>query len=121
MENIIENELIQVSRKLGFSSKDNLIGVYQSYYYLWMTELQKWLRDTYHYEIVVSPVLPFRGSNKQYTVSYLKTAKNWETYALTRVNNTNEKRNIFFNSHDLALETGLIEVINILNKENGAK
>jgi hypothetical protein len=121
MENIIENELIQVSRKLGFSSRDNLIGVNQSYYYLWMTELQKWLRDTYHYEIVVSPVLPFRGSNKQYTVSYLKTAKKWETYALTRVDNTNEKSHTFFSSHETALEAGLHEVINILKKENGTQ
>jgi len=44
----MKEELMLLSRQLGFKSKDNLIKVDDSYYYLWMCELQEWLREVHH-------------------------------------------------------------------------
>ena len=41
----MKEQLIKFSKEKGFLSKDNLITVNDSYYYLWMCELQKWLRE----------------------------------------------------------------------------
>lgn len=41
----IENELVKNSRTKGFMSRDCLTAISPDYYYLWMAELQKWLRD----------------------------------------------------------------------------
>lgn len=38
-------DLIKLSKIKGFLSKDKLITVNSEYYYLWMCELQQWLRE----------------------------------------------------------------------------
>lgn len=47
-------DLIKQSREEGFMSKDNLIIVNQSYYYLWMCELQKWLIENHNLYIGIA-------------------------------------------------------------------
>ena len=46
-------DLIELSKNNGFVSKDNLITVSDSYYYLWMCELQKWLREEHNISVCV--------------------------------------------------------------------
>ena len=50
-------DLIQLSKEKGFISRDNLIKVNADYKYLWMCELQKWLREVHNIHIVISPIL----------------------------------------------------------------
>jgi hypothetical protein len=40
----MKKQLIKLSREKGFISRDNLVSVDYDYYYLWMCELQNWLR-----------------------------------------------------------------------------
>lgn len=47
------NSLIKLSAEKGFLSKDKLVGVNTSYWYLWLCELQKWLRNKHNIEIAV--------------------------------------------------------------------
>ena len=47
-------KLLELSREKGFMSRDNLIGVSESYYYLWMCELQKWLREEHQIHIKIT-------------------------------------------------------------------
>ena len=44
----MKEQLINLSKKVGFISVDNLIKVNDSYYYLWMCELQKWLMESHN-------------------------------------------------------------------------
>jgi hypothetical protein len=42
----MKNQLKKLSREKGFISRNNLVSVNDDYYYyLWMCELQKWLRE----------------------------------------------------------------------------
>lgn len=50
-------QLIKLSIEKDFRSKDNLISVDPSYTYLWMCELQQWLRDKHEIVIVILPFL----------------------------------------------------------------
>ena len=47
-------DLIQLSKEKGFISRDNLIKVESDYKYLWMCELQKWLREVHNIHIEVN-------------------------------------------------------------------
>ena len=44
-------DLIKLSNEKGFLSKDKLISVNSEYYYLWMCELQKWLREAHNIDV----------------------------------------------------------------------
>ena len=46
-------DLIKESRNKGFMSRNNLVQVNDDYYYLWMCELQKWLRDIYNIVVLL--------------------------------------------------------------------
>jgi hypothetical protein len=50
-------QLVKLSYEKDFRSKDNLISVNPSYSYLWMCELQQWLRDEHECVIVILPFL----------------------------------------------------------------
>lgn len=41
-------DLIQLSKEKGFMSRYNLVKTNANYKFLWMCEIQKWLRDKYH-------------------------------------------------------------------------
>ena len=51
----MKDRLIKFSKEKGFSSKDNLIEVSDSYYYLWMCELNEWLRIVYNIHVTIEP------------------------------------------------------------------
>lgn len=44
-------DLIQLSKNKNFISRDRLIAVNEEYYYLWMCELQRWLREKHNIHI----------------------------------------------------------------------
>ena len=46
-------DLIKESKNKGFMSRDNLVQVNDDYYYLWMCELQKWLRDVHNIDVLL--------------------------------------------------------------------
>lgn len=47
-------ELIEKSKKIGFLSRNGLVTVNDSYYYLWMCELQHWLREKHFIDVRVA-------------------------------------------------------------------
>lgn len=68
----MKEQLINLSREKGFMSRDSLVTVYDSYYPLWMCELQKWTREV-HY-IYITVVKQTLGSDEwgfAYEISYL--------------------------------------------------
>jgi len=46
-------DLVQLSADKDFTSRDKLVVVVESYYYLWMCELQRWLREEHNLEVLV--------------------------------------------------------------------
>lgn len=50
----MKEQLIELSKQVSFLSRDSLIKVNDNYYYLWMCELQKWLRDVHNVHIEVT-------------------------------------------------------------------
>ena len=57
------NEIVKLSREKGFVSRDMLITISESYYYLWMCELQRWLREFHNIHVVLKPIM---GSKNGY-------------------------------------------------------
>lgn len=52
-------DLIKESKNKGFMSRNNLVQVNDDYYYLWMCELQKWLRDVHNLHIYIDTTPSF--------------------------------------------------------------
>lgn len=83
-------ELIKLATDKGFTSKvigksvDNK-STEKDFYYLWMCELQKWLRDVHR--IHVSPLADYDKKDITY--------------------------NTYWNSYELALEEGLFQALSI--------
>ena len=44
----MKNELMELSQDKGFLSRDEYVNVTLDYYYLWMCELQQWLREKHN-------------------------------------------------------------------------
>jgi hypothetical protein len=92
--------LIKLSREKDFRSKDNLISVNPSYFYLWMCELQQWLRDKHECIIVI---LPFLLEDESITYEY--------TNYSTQVQEELDHGDGPFNMYETALEAALISAL----------
>ena len=93
-------DLIQQSEAKGFMSRDNLIKVNKEYYYLWLCELQKWLRE--EYRISVSIETGWFGGDFIYEIFI------WHDFR-------DEMIKECFKIYEEALEFGLNLALNLLN------
>lgn len=81
----MKDELIELSKEKGFLSRDKLVSVYNSYYYLWMCELQQWLREVHNIQVYVySTTLYMNNQYKDYVYNIdgnnLDTRKGFDKY-----------------------------------------
>lgn len=93
-------ELIALSREKSFMSKDNLVKVNESYYYLWMCELQEWLREKYDINIGIE----YYNSTKTYQYTIIHYHEKWDFY----------KGIIYYNTYEKALQKGLLEALKLI-------
>lgn len=93
-------QLVKLSREKDFRSKDNLISVDPSYTYLWMCELQQWLRDKHKCVIVI---LPFLLEDNSITYEYTN-------YSI-QVDEELDHGDGPFDTYDIALEASLISAL----------
>ena len=91
-------DLVQLSKEKGFMSRDKLIGVTGDYKYLWMCELQKWLRDVHNIEIAV------QWFDNCYIKAVAKKPFKANTYRVEGIE-----------SYEEALEAGLQEALNLIS------
>ena len=78
-----------------YSSNENMR------YYLWLCQIQKWLRDEYEHFIFVIP-----------HISYLDKTMEW-------TNNLSIREDVSFISFEQALESGIYKILTNLIKSNG--
>ncbi len=99
-----KQELIKLATDKGFTSK--IIGksvdnksIEKDFYYLWMCELQKWLRDTHNIDIIIKPWTGDNIGEKNYAADiYLFGTR---TYKKLKREKT----------YELALEEGLFQAL----------
>lgn len=96
-------DLTKLSKEKGFLSKDNLININNSYYYLWLCELQKWLREVH--KIVVESIVFDKGFLENDKFCY-----QWRVY-----DNTEDWfTGLEFKTYEEALEVGLQEALKLI-------
>lgn len=115
----IKNELIEKAFKLNFKSYFGLmLAVNSECYHLWLADLQKWLRDNYNIDIVISPERYSDG------VNYLVQAQkfNLNNFELSD-DNFIEDASFWYNddgdypNYEDALEKGLLEGLKLIKDE----
>jgi len=92
------------AKEKGFVSKDNLLGVNKSYYFLWLCELQKWLRE--EHDIHVWVTAPTDGF---YDACVFRDKTNY--YRKFDDFTTNETD---FTTYESAFEDGLFEALKLI-------
>ena len=99
----MNKKLIKLSKEKSFISRDNLIKPSLNYYYLWMCELQQWLREKYEIIIVI---LPFTLENRDITYEY--------TNYSNKVEEELDHGDGPFDTYEVALEAALISALKLL-------
>jgi len=90
-------DLIKLSKEKKFISKDNLVTINSDYFYLWMCELQKWLREVHNIDIIITSNLLGYG--------YLL----YNRYPPKNITNSNT-----YQTYEQALEEGLQTALNLI-------
>jgi hypothetical protein len=62
----MDKKIINVAGNKGFISRDNLIELNEDNFYLWICELQQWLRDKKEIEIVIEVYTNADETGKEY-------------------------------------------------------
>jgi hypothetical protein len=102
------NKLVAKSKEVKFISRDNLISVSRSYYFLWMCEFQDWFRTENTMDITPER---FIDSSEQVKFRVRITGSKMENLGyITPFGNYNE-----------ALENGLLEACRILQRNDERK
>lgn len=93
-------DLIHLSREKGFISRDNLIMVNANYKFLWLCELQKWLRETKDINIEI-----YCHKEKN------NILWNWSGYYI-KIQGLFTKGSNYHNTYEEALEEALLYYLN---------
>lgn len=104
----MKEELVTLSREKGFMSEGNLIVVYDEYYYLWMCELQKWLRDNHSLNVEVYATTVSTSNSTGYRWTYLVHG------LINHFIFIQDESLLGFLKHEEALEDALIVALNSL-------
>jgi hypothetical protein len=96
-------QLVKLSREKGFISRDQIREPSLSYSYLWMCELQQWLRDKCECIIVI---LPFLLEDGGITYEY--------TNYSTQVEEELDHGDGPFDSYEIALQAALISALKLV-------
>lgn len=103
-EQFISFETAKLAKEKGFLSRDNLVTINSDYFYLWMCELQKWLRDTHKIHITVTSI----------------SQESWQ-YHITKIGEKlGDRCGEDYATYEEALEDGLLEALKLINVENHA-
>jgi hypothetical protein len=92
-------KLYIISTKLGFTPENLSISWKDNNGYLWMCELQKWLREVHAIHI---------------EVLWIDTLSDIYAYHISTTNNTTRPVSEFFHSYEEALEQGLQKALNLI-------
>ena len=95
-------DLIQLSREKGFMSKDKLIKVNVDYKYLWMCELQKWLREKHN--LFISITHRIQGNIDSFLVDYSYNGNNGQW------------NNIYYTTYEECLENAIVEYLHRISE-----
>lgn len=111
--NKMKEELLEISSKLGFISRDNLIEVNDDYYYLWLCELSMWCMLNHNIYVQVNSYHCL-GKDKPFglCVDLLTEEGIWDYGDVGNLEDPN------FETYIEALEYGLLESLKIKNKIN---
>ena len=120
----MKEELVKLSRDKGFLSKDKLVAVYESYYYLWLCELQKWLRET-HFILVSSEYECISSDDYEwgYRIIYEEGNAKRESERLKRIESVQLYSGGYLNkaypatTYEGVLEMGLLEALKLIKDE----
>ena len=96
-EQLINFELIKLTKEKGFKSSVSLVHINGDYYYLWMCELQKWLREEHSIDVLVDK--GFLSNKYSYEVLYKNDMLDSE---------------YIFKTLEKALEIGLYEALKLI-------
>jgi hypothetical protein len=103
-------ELVAKSIEVGFISRNKLIIPNESYYELWMTELQKWLRETYCIYVDRTTYPKFCYDISRFTGNPKNLAeREWSWVSIPSGENWSLHR-----QWECALEEGLLEAIKLI-------
>ena len=100
----MKEQLIELAHKKEFISRDRLIIVNDSYYYLWMCELQKWLREKYNIHISIDWNVDLKG-NYCFMIDKEDKFCVYDGY----------KNNNYFDSYEKCLEFALFKALKLIN------
>ena len=96
-------QLVRLSREKGFISRDQIWEPSSSYSYLWMCELQQWLRDKHECIIVI---LPFLLEDGGITYEY--------TNYSTQVEEELDHGDGPFDTYEIALKAALFSALKVI-------
>ena len=111
-------ELIKISKEVGFKSEAlrniSVISTSELFVFLWMCELQKWLRDEKNIDVEITSS-SYHGS-KAYTYNVYTGDFKWNTPPTQPYRDTSRDNSVFGNheSHEKALQYGLLEACKLI-------
>ena len=103
-------KLVKLCKRKGFISRDNLIQPNETYYPMWLYEVQKWLRETHN--IVVEINFNDGLFRRLHEVAHKKKSLDYHWVMFTNTNDTEFMYEKFysddtFTTYEQALEQGL--------------
>lgn len=118
-ENLINLETAKLAKEKGFISRDKLVTVNKEYYYLWMCELQKWLRDVHKINLYISYEV-IDDSEVAYVWNIIidipegtgRKKDSWDF--IKRISSFSEKYMMWYKNYEEALEAGLQEALKLI-------
>lgn len=105
----MKEQLIELAKEKGLITnlyQPEIMQVSEDYYYLWMCELQKWLRDSHKLIVQIESIW---GDKEMKTIEY----ESWVMYRDFENHLPNEEPDIF-KTYESALEFGLTQALDKL-------
>lgn len=104
-ELIEDTTLVDLSIKLGFSSRDHLVHPNKGYYYLWMCELQKWLKEKYRIRVESTG----NNYNEKYTYKCC--------FIMGITTKPSKATSPMYDTYEQALEEGLFQALKLIKND----
>ena len=104
-------DLIKLSREKGFMSRDKLVTINSDYFYLWMCELQKWLREEHNCIVEVT----FYSENIE-SIKDIKYEVEIDYYGkdFHNIGDSSDYYSSGYDTYEKALEVGLFEGLKLI-------
>lgn len=105
----MKDELMKLSQDKGFLSRDAYVNVTLSYYYLWMCELQQWLREKHNILVTIDCDPDVYNGKINYITSVRNCNRNSDALGVRIAHGFS-----MFQYYETALEQGLFVGLNLI-------